>query len=346
MFLLFSVALADTCGQYGDAESLPSLTDTTVDEASGTVELRSRPGVWVTHNDAGGVPALYTFSLDGELLETIAVIGATHRDWEDIAAGPCPSSEGRCLFIGDIGDNARDNEEVIVYAVPEPVEGAASTTVEATWTARWPEGPADSEALLYHPCTDQLLLVTKTNDAPAVVWQLPAEPGEGTLEAVATLDLTALELGSQRITGADWDDAGERLILRTYSELMEWATDPDDPLAHWAAPPDTRIPSGGAQLEAVAYALNGDIVSISEGEDTHIFRWACEGLTEGGCPQADTGEPPDTAPPDSADTDTDTDTDAGDSAVPVADKEGCGGRSTRGAGIVGLLLLALSGRRR
>ncbi|MFT5686037.1 MAG: hypothetical protein ACI8RZ_006992, partial [Myxococcota bacterium] len=220
MILLIPAAFADTCEGYGKEEALPTMTDESVDEASGLVELRTRPGIWVTHNDAGGGPALYVFNLDGELLKILSIAGATHDDWEDITAGPCPISNQQCLFIGDIGDNSNDRESIIVYAVPEPTEDDISLSVEATWEVTYPDEPEDSEALVYHPCEGRLQLVTKVSNAPAEVWAFPIEPGKGELTLVAEIDLYAYKLGNYRVTGADWDDTGERLAIRTYANIL------------------------------------------------------------------------------------------------------------------------------
>jgi hypothetical protein len=360
VILLTTLALADTCESYSEAEALTPIKDKRIDEASGVVELRTRPGVWVTHNDAGGVPALYTFNLDGELLDTLSVLGATNDDWEDIAAGPCPISDGHCLYIGDIGDNARDRESILVYAVPEPAEDDLSLSVEATWEATWPDGPADSEALVFHPCTRQLSVITKVSNAPAEVWSFPVKPGKGTLTFVTQLDLYTMKLGNYRVTGADWDESGERLAIRTYGDILEWRTDPADPSAHWSSKPDVHLISNTGQLESIAYDLGGDLVSITEGEVTRIFRWTCEGLEEGAdCPTEEPADTGDSGTPDTGDTDTDTDTDtdpadSGDTDDPTDSGDPAdtgaiaadGDCACRGGSALLLPLLVLLGRRR
>ena len=350
--LLSATALADTCESYSKAEELDPVIDKTIDEASGIVELRTRPGVWITHNDAGGVPALYTFTLDGELLETVAILNASHDDWEDIAAGPCPISDGECLFIGDIGDNARDRASVQIYAVPEPAEGETSVQVEATWEATYPDQPADSESLLYHPCTGDLQLITKVSNAPAAIWQFPKAPGKGALTQVAEFDLYTIKLGNYRVTGADWDASGERLVMRTYGDILEWHTDPSDPTGHWAAGPDVQLISTNGQLEAISYSLSGDLVSVSEGEITRIYQWTCKGHVEGeDCPDPDSDDPdsgspdsgsPDSDDPDSDDPDSDSDegtTDSGGTSPQDTGSTSEGACGCSGGSSVALLLL-------
>lgn len=83
------------CAPVGRTQSLPG-----VPEASGVA--RAGGALW-THNDSG-VPVLFRVDPDGQL-SSVAVSGATSVDWEDIAAGRCGDAE--CLYIADIGDNAR-----------------------------------------------------------------------------------------------------------------------------------------------------------------------------------------------------------------------------------------------
>ena len=68
-------------------------------ELSGLV--RSSDGGFWAHNDSGDAPRILRLANDGAVRREVAVAGAEHVDWEDIAI------RGRTLYIGDIGDNLR-----------------------------------------------------------------------------------------------------------------------------------------------------------------------------------------------------------------------------------------------
>jgi hypothetical protein len=89
------------CRENGAARSLPA----EVRETSGLARGRRDSKVLWTHNDSGNQPVLFALSEEGRILGKARVLGATLLDWEDIEAGPC--GDGTCLFIADIGDNAR-----------------------------------------------------------------------------------------------------------------------------------------------------------------------------------------------------------------------------------------------
>jgi hypothetical protein len=289
--LLFTTALADTCDVYGEAAALAEVDEKTLTESSGIVRSRSREGVWFTHNDAGGSAELFSFQLDGTFLEVHTVEGAGFRDWEDIAAGPCPQDDSRpCLYIGDIGDNSRNRDDVTVYVVEEPGLGASAEVV-ATWTATYPSDPENSEALMVHPCTGRIYLVTKTSDSTSFVYRFP-EAKKGELELVAEIGFGEWEKNDPLTTGADWEEGGDRLVVRTYGRAWEWTTDPLDPDAHWADVPTEIALVDSGIAEGVGYDEDGSIITSIEGVPMVLNRVPCEAETEtSGCEVPDTGDP-------------------------------------------------------
>ena len=91
-----------------------------VTESSGVVSSSLAPGVYWTHNDSGDGPFLYATDSAGRDLGAIRVAGVGARDWEEVAAGPCFVAPGRCFYVGDIGDNAEQRPNIVVYRVAEP----------------------------------------------------------------------------------------------------------------------------------------------------------------------------------------------------------------------------------
>lgn len=295
-----------TCDEYATPVEVASLADIECAESSGLAASRTNPGVWWTHNDAGGEPELFAFTLDGTWLGTWTISGAAFWDWEDIAAGPCPGTDGDCLYIGDTGDNGRIRTSVVVYVVEDPLIDTTATppvTVEipllASAVATWPDEVRDSETLMVHPRSREVYLVSKEADGFSKIVKFPegsfysadADPVPVVLESVADFDLSTPAIGDTRTTGGDWEPAGDRVVIRSYGAAWEWRTDPCDPDAHWSLRPRGIDLRGEIHGEAIAYDLESNLVTSGEGLPLLIRQIDCTepGPSSGPC---DTGEEP------------------------------------------------------
>lgn len=192
-----------------------------VRETSGVAASREHPGLFWTHNDSGGDSAVFAIDSTGAVLAHVRVRGATNRDWEDIAVGPCaPGEPGQCLFVGDIGDNRERRETVVIFRIPEP--DPFRDTVSATadrFEASYPDGARDAEALLV---TDAGLgIITKGRSQSIELYRLtpPFRSGRTTtLERVQELAPPPSSISAQ-VTGAAASDDGSLIAIRTYSGL-------------------------------------------------------------------------------------------------------------------------------
>jgi hypothetical protein len=257
-----------TPGSYGPPVRLGDIADENVYESSGVVASRANPGRLWTHNDSDDGPVLYCLERDGRSCGRWQVDGAEARDWEDIAAGPGPrlGAGESYLYIGDIGDNLRDQGRLVVYRVPEPQltepnpAASGETAPAEAIRLRYEDEPHDAEALMVHPTTGDIYVVTK-NIPPAVY---KASPGSSTLTRVATLQLGTPGF----VTGGDISPDGRRVILCTLATGVELAL-PDTPGGGfdeiWTQPPTTVILPRRAQGEAIAYRLDGNaVITTSE----------------------------------------------------------------------------------
>ena len=155
-----------------------------VRETSGAAWSRTRPGTWWTVNDSGNGPELFAFDAAGTLLSRVRVAGAVNRDWEDIAAGPCGApgahgGTGNCLYVADIGDNRAASDSVTVYWVPEPAPGDTVTARAERFSARYPGGPRDAEALFVLPDGSGAVtayVVSKGRRTPVELFRFPLGP--------------------------------------------------------------------------------------------------------------------------------------------------------------------------
>jgi hypothetical protein len=156
---------------YGQPTTLATIKDKSISESSGLVASRLTPGAYWTHNDSGDGPLIYAINTRGDSLGAFRVNGAQARDWEDIAAGPGPQPNRSYLYIGDTGDNGGVRPEVTVYRVAEPAlsgttqkftkKNPGSTEPAEAIKLKYPDGKHDAEALLVHPRTGNIYIVTK-----------------------------------------------------------------------------------------------------------------------------------------------------------------------------------------
>ncbi len=153
----------------------------------------------------------------------------------------------------------------MIYRVREPklADPPAATGETAPAEAirlRYEDEPHDAEALMVHPTTGDIYVVTK--DLPAAVYK--ASPGSSTLTRVATLQLGTPGF----VTGGDISPDGGRVILCTLATGVELAL-PDTPGVSfddvWAQSPTAVILPRRAQGEAIAYRLDGNaVITTSE----------------------------------------------------------------------------------
>jgi hypothetical protein len=188
-----------------------------IGEASGLTLSRKTPDLLWSHNDSGA-PVLFGLDRSGVRMQ-VRVPKATVTDWEDISAARCPS--GDCLYIADIGDNRRIRRNVTVYRVAEPGPAAAETSPPEIFTASYPDGPHDAEALFV--LDSGLFIITK--DEAGVLYRLPqplTTNGPMTFQRVGTL-------GFRRVTDADASPDGRVVAVRTNDEVVFYrATDLTD----------------------------------------------------------------------------------------------------------------------
>ena len=261
---------------------LATLEDRRVRESSGLAASRRTPGVMWTHNDSGDGPLVYAFDRGGRARGTFRVEGAQALDWEDMAAGPGPEPGQSYLYAGDIGDNGREREFVVVYRFPEPELPAAPAGGSETPATRpaeairlkYPDRAHNAEALVVHPTTGDIYVVTKAN-AEAGVYRLaaPFDPKVvNTMTKVATL--RGPDFFGTLITGADISPDGRRVALCDYAQGYELAlpegSRPFDEV--WRQAPTALSLGARMQGESVCYRLDGAaLLATSEETPTPLF---------------------------------------------------------------------------
>ncbi|MFL5382533.1 MAG: hypothetical protein ACJ8GN_08495 [Longimicrobiaceae bacterium] len=268
-----TVAPADATAAPAECQVMEkglALTDG-LEESSGLVESRTRPGMYWTHNDSGHDADLFPIAANGRRLGAVRVEGARNRDWEDIAAGRCPEGAGQCLYIADTGDNRRGGGKhtVRLAVVPEP-DPRATRARAREYEAVLPGKRTDIEAMALLS-DGSLYLVSKGIDSEIELfrWPTPLREGEtATLQRVRRLAPRAAQTGD-RVTGASASPNGKWVAVRTYAALAFYRT--ADLLG--SGGPFSQLdlePLAEPQGEAVSLADDGTVLLTSEGPGHHL----------------------------------------------------------------------------
>lgn len=256
-------------------------------ESSGVAVSRRYPGILWTHNDSGDGPMLYATNLAGDDLGRYLVPGARNVDWEDMGLARCPRQPGDCIYLADTGDNGERRRSVVLYAVPEPVvRPAPAANEESVRTAppaqplalRYPDRPRDVEAIWVNP-DGSVELISKGMSGPIVRYLVPHAAWRRDTAAVTVVD--TIPIVPQRalgrlVTGAARAPRGDRVVLRTYTEIYFFRLSADRHLRPDGSPCwlGTLQPQG----EGVAFLDDSTLVLTSEtvlGERGTIHRLRC-----------------------------------------------------------------------
>ena len=241
-------------------------------ESSGVVPSALVPGVYWTHNDSGDGPYLYATDSTGQDLGAVRVAAAGAYDWEELTAGRCLVVPGRCLYVGDIGDNGRRRRSVVVYRLrePEPPRGPADTLrvvpLLDSLILTYPDGAHDAEALALTRA-GELLVVTKDLFGPAVLFRASAAPADSPrqLQRVGTLAMRTGLLTGRLATGASLSPDESLLAVRTYVSIHLFHLAGDSVPVPLTGASGMTIPVVEAQGEAVAFEGPNRLVLTSEG---------------------------------------------------------------------------------
>lgn len=251
-----------------EAPTVQAALPAPLEETSGVAASRTHTGVFWTHNDSGGEPAVFAFDSTGTVLAAVRVRDATNRDWEDIAIGPCGATAGSggrvepdpgqddCIFIAEIGDNSEHHPNVAAYRFPEPdpatdTESAPAEILRFTY----PDGARDAEALFV---TDAGLHVINKGRSDAIELYRLDPP----YRADSTVPLTRVQRlappppsVSAQVTAAAASPDGRRAVVRRYAGLL-----------FYEIRSDSLVPLGRDADVAAPAQLQGEGVDFAGGD--------------------------------------------------------------------------------
>ena len=239
-----------------DAADRPAFrfADPEIVESSGLVVLPGRgpgSGLVVTTNDSGDAGRVFTVDP-----ATGATVGVTSwaTDPEDVEA-LAPAGPGH-VWVADIGDNRHARDSVDVLRVPV---GRGDRAVEPeAYELTYPDGSHDAEALVSHPVTGQLFVITKGVFAGTVYAAPPR------LRADRPNRLTEVGDAPGIVTDATFLPGGGGVVMRTYSAAHLAAFPSWQPVESWPLPDQD-------QGEGVALA-GSDLLVSTEGARSQVLR--------------------------------------------------------------------------
>lgn len=228
------------------ADVVCRFADSDIVESSGLVV---RGQTMVTVNDSGD--SARVFEVDRRCVTVReAAWDAEAVDIEALA----PAPDG-AVWVGDIGDNAKARSSVTVTRV-----SLASSAAES-FTFTYPDGPLDAEALLSHPGTGRLYVVSK-GVFGGTVFEAPA-----TLSSSAPNRLQAIGDAPGLVTDGAFFPDGRHLILRDYGSAAVFTFPGLERLGTFALPQQQ-------QGEGIAVSSGGEVFLSSEGVRAPVLRVA------------------------------------------------------------------------
>lgn len=194
--------------------TLPSV----LDESSG-LEATNKNSIW-SHNDSSGDPKLYNFDSTGTLLRTLTILNTSNIDWEDIAKDTAGN-----FYIGDIGNNNNDRQDLKIYIIPSPTtiidDTISPQVISYTYSDQYSFPPADSlknfdaEALIAF--NDSLYIFSKDRSDPysgyTKLYRLPNTAGTYIAQLVDSFYTGPGPLQVYSITAAGISPNQSRVVL-------------------------------------------------------------------------------------------------------------------------------------
>lgn len=279
----------DTTPPLRDISMPGILSDARLTEASGLVRSTQLPNVFWSHGDSGNEARLFAFDSSGAALGAPVVTGAKNRDWEALAAGPCP--QGMCLYIGDVGDNMARRKTVMMYRIPEPSLTDSVTAPAEQVEITYSDEANDVEGIWVTPDTSVWFVTKRPRRVgarwrPARLYRLTADAWRSsTGTATATL-IDSIAIVPQRGNEQSWitdaalspaDSTGAlRLAVRTYGDVYVFEVDPvtwrPTSLAGKCSLAGLREKRSG---EGVTWLADGRLLFNHEGKLEPMFAGRC-----------------------------------------------------------------------
>lgn len=223
-------------------------------------------GHFITLNDSGDKPNLYSFTSEGDLLKTHTIKGTINRDWEDLTA------DENHIYISDTGNNNGKRKDLIIYRLDKNLTLKDSILISYANQKKFKKKKKNrynAEALA--SVDSVLLLFSKDNKKLTTqVYSIPKVPNSYILEPIAEFYVNAL------ITAADYEPISKTLALTADSsngdQFLYIFSNFDILKIKQSKFEKYLIPVNSAQIEAIKIEDPSSFWLTSEGEENGIPR--------------------------------------------------------------------------
>ncbi len=251
------------------------LKDKDILECSGLDLSRRNQGCFWLHNDSGDSPRLFLVDEVGETRLRLHVTGAEAIDWEDLSIGEIHGKS--MLIVGDIGGNAKQRDNVMLYLVQEPQidlsqQNAIVDSQQTPYMAlrvRIPGGVTNYESIGFDSTDSSVLLIEKSALGGRVysIEVPPEDPSEKALERMVDAKLVSRS-AVITATACDVSEDGSKLIAINYvAGFLYERKRVDGKLESWqdalSQEPKTFSLPKLRQAESVCFSDDGQSVYVS-----------------------------------------------------------------------------------
>jgi MYXO-CTERM domain-containing protein len=198
-----------------------------------------------------------------------------------------------CLHLADLGDNDLERGGGVIYRIAEPGVGRSATRTSLAVLDEihfvYPDGAHDAEALLVHPETGEVLILTKADSTRVYAFPtIPPQPASASnpseLSFVTALDITACGASEAQVTGGAVSPRGYRVVLRTDEDLVLFSGAIGSPLENLLQGQPVALPTPPpGRGEAVAFGPDGQrLYLVGEGENPGVHAVDCASFVSDG----------------------------------------------------------------
>ncbi|HJR89100.1 MAG TPA: hypothetical protein VJ782_02965, partial [Aeromicrobium sp.] len=247
-------------GDTPNSTIVSRIADERIGESSGLAYSVRHPGLVYTMNDSGNRPVVYAIQVStGKVVGQTDLASLDLEDTESIAV----DRQGR-LWLGDLGDNDRDRDDVSIVSFEEPGPGNAAPRALQRYPVKYSTGPSNVEAMMIHPASGQVFLVSKRNEdgGNPNLFALPRALRPGQPNVATSLNRPMLA----GISDAAFTPDGRYALMKTASGIVAYDVKTWKPITSFQTP-------GLDKGESLTLEPGGRSVLMgSEGDESPIVR--------------------------------------------------------------------------
>jgi hypothetical protein len=236
------------------------IDDSRIVESSSLAYSAKYPDLAYTMNDSGHRPIVFAIKVSTGRVVGQTDLDAFHlKDPESLAVDP----RGR-LWLGDLGDNDGERDDVSIVAFDEPGPGNAPPRAVQRFPVSYPNGHMNVEAMMVYPTTSQVFLINKTESGNATLFALPQTLRNGQRNEAVNLR-RPMPVG---VSDASFTPDGRHALVETGTVIRTYDVQTWEPAGQFETP-------HLQQAESLTVEPGGRSILLgSEGKDSPLLRVA------------------------------------------------------------------------